>query len=84
MDLKSRSGINSPTVRPKFVDLTLNSRGEVERVDGGRENRDEDEGADGTDEKQFQLKMHLRKVRYLSYAKFLLAKRHSKKRGEFD
>jgi hypothetical protein len=62
----------------------LNNRGEVERVDEGGENRDEDDGADGIDEKQFQLKMHLRKMRYLSYAKFLLEKRHSIKRREFD
>jgi hypothetical protein len=62
----------------------LNSQGEVERVEEGGENRDEDEGADGTDEKQSQLKMHLREMRYLSYAKFLLAKRHSIKRREFD
>jgi hypothetical protein len=32
----------------------------------------------------FDLKMHLRKMRYLSYAKFLLVKRHSIKRREFD
>jgi hypothetical protein len=32
----------------------------------------------------FDLKMHLRKVRYLSYAKFLLAKRHSIIRREID
>jgi hypothetical protein len=52
MDLKSRSGINSPTARPEFVDLSLNNWGEVERVDRG-ESRDEDDGADREDEKQF-------------------------------
>lgn len=53
MDLKSRSVNNSPTARPEFVDLSLNNRGEVERVDEGGENRDEDDGADREDEKQF-------------------------------
>ena len=53
MDLKIRSSINSPTARPEFVDLSLNNWGEVERVDEGGENRDEDDGADREDEKQF-------------------------------
>jgi hypothetical protein len=56
MDLKSRSGINSPTARPEFVDLSLNNWGEVEQVDEGGENRDEDDGADREDEKQFRHK----------------------------
>ncbi|HJY10044.1 MAG TPA: hypothetical protein VJ250_03785 [Nitrososphaeraceae archaeon] len=50
MDLKSRSGIDSPTARPEFVDLSLNNWGEVEQVDEGGENRD---GADKEDDKQF-------------------------------
>ena len=53
MDQKSRSGINSPTARPEFVDISLNNRSEVERVDEGGENRDEDDGADREDEKHF-------------------------------
>jgi hypothetical protein len=56
MDLKIRSGINSPTARPEFVDLSLNNWGEVEQVDEGGENRDEDDGADREDEKQFRHK----------------------------
>jgi hypothetical protein len=54
MDLKSRSGIDSPTARPKFVDLSLNNWGEVEQVDEGGENRDEDDGADREDENHMQ------------------------------
>jgi hypothetical protein len=51
LELLCKSGNNSPAARPEFVDLSLNTtRGEVEQVDEGEGNSDEDDGADETDE----------------------------------
>jgi hypothetical protein len=49
-ELICKSGHNSPAARPEFVDLSLNTtRGDVEQVDEGEGNSDEDNGSDGID-----------------------------------
>jgi hypothetical protein len=51
LEVICKSGHNSPAARPEFVDLSLNTtREDVEQVDEGEGNSDEDDGADGIDE----------------------------------
>jgi hypothetical protein len=51
LEVICKSGHNSPAARPEFVDLSLNTtREDVEQVDEGEGNSDEDNGRDGIDE----------------------------------